>query len=216
LTSSQPLRVCQVVERTSFRQVLAVGRDGTLDRGERNDPADRSRIVPKRLGSCGLGRHIHSMEPVARRAGVLTVRQEGVVANRRKIARALRGSKEAATLVPQRAKASAFEGRVNACRRGRWMNWNVELVPLSCPTHSRFARPCPNESGSLWTKRPSQTFRSRINSLSSVVTSHADVHLTRHRCNDKRLPQFAYCDRPRAVTSMTSTTTSSWTNQMTS
>jgi hypothetical protein len=30
----------------------------------RNDPADRSRIVPKRLGSCGLGRHIHSMEPV--------------------------------------------------------------------------------------------------------------------------------------------------------
>ena len=48
-----------------------------------NRPA-RSRIVPKTLGSCGRGRHIHSIAPVgATRQRVLTVREEGVVGDRR-------------------------------------------------------------------------------------------------------------------------------------
>ncbi len=65
LTASQPLPVCQVVESTIVPGTYWRCAGTARSAGERrNDPAERSRMVPKTLGSWGRGRHIHSIAPV--------------------------------------------------------------------------------------------------------------------------------------------------------
>jgi hypothetical protein len=65
LTSSQPPRVCQVVDIIIVPGSYWRCAGTALSTGaNRNDPAERSRMVPKMLGSWGLGTHIHSMDPV--------------------------------------------------------------------------------------------------------------------------------------------------------
>ena len=65
MTASQPLRVCHVVASTIVPGTYWRCAGTALSAGaKRNDPAARSRIVPKTLGSWGRGRHSHSTAPV--------------------------------------------------------------------------------------------------------------------------------------------------------
>ena len=65
MTVSQPLLVCHVVASTIVPGTYWRCAGTALSAGaKRNEPAARSRMVPKTLGSWGLGMQSHSIEPV--------------------------------------------------------------------------------------------------------------------------------------------------------